>query len=75
MADFPSYKTTEKTPIAYVRGVKRDALPEEVQGRLEGTDMVYAIADADGKVLALVDDRAKAFTLARMNDFAPVSAH
>lgn len=75
MTDFPSYRSTETHPIAYVRTVKRADLPEEVQSRLEGREELYAIANAEGEVLALVDDRAKAFVLARMNDFSPVSVH
>ncbi len=75
MTDFASYKGDDKTPIVYVKVVKRDELPEEVQTQIADMEAVYSISNADGQVLALTDDRTKAFALARMNDLSPVSVH
>lgn len=75
MTDFASYKSTEKQPIAYVRAVRPEDLPAEVRDRTTGMAALYAVATSEGQVLALTDDRTKAFVLARMNDFSPVSVH
>ena len=61
--------------IVYVRPVKVDDLPAEVQAHAGGLTTVYALHDADGDRLALVRDRALAFALARQNDMAPVNVH
>lgn len=75
MADYPSFNDTGGKPIAYVRTVRSADLPDDVRAEMGDAKAVYAIHAADGKVLALVDDRSKAFMLARMNEFAPVSVH
>ncbi|MEN9409015.1 MAG: hypothetical protein RL216_989 [Pseudomonadota bacterium] len=61
--------------IVYVRPVKVDDLPAEVQAHAGGLKTIYALHDADGDRLALVRDRALAFALARQNDMAPVNVH
>lgn len=61
--------------IVYVRPVKVDDLPAEVQAHAGGLKTIYALHDADGDRLALVRDRAMAFALARQNDMAPVNVH
>ncbi len=63
------------TRIVYVRPVKVDDLPAEVQAHAGGLKTIYALHDADGDRLALVRDRALAFALARQNDMAPVNVH
>ena len=75
MADFPSFKDVGGVPIVYVRSVKVDELPEPMREEAEGLETVYAVANSDGQVLALVDDRDRAFMLARMNELQPVSVH
>ncbi|MEM9431234.1 MAG: DUF1150 family protein [Pseudomonadota bacterium] len=75
MTDVPSYSPKDTHPIVYVRAVKRGDLPQDMRDRIEGLENLYAVSSAEGEVLALVDDRAKAFVLARMNDFQPVSVH
>lgn len=61
--------------IVYVRAVKVEDLPEEVQEQAEGLDQLYAVCDTSGERLALVKDRAMAFVLARQNDMSPVTVH
>lgn len=62
------------SPLAYVREVRSDeiggfgALPP-------GVTHLYAVHDESGRRLAVFDDRAAAFAIARQNSFAPVSAH
>ena len=64
-----------ETRIVYVRPVRVDELPPEVQAQVGGLTTVYALHDADGDRLALVRDRKLAFALARQNDMAPVNVH
>lgn len=64
-----------ETRIVYVRPVRVDELPPEVQAQVGGLTTVYAVHDADGDRLALVRDRKLAFALARQNDMAPVNVH
>lgn len=64
-----------ETRIVYVRPVRVDHLPPEVQAQVGGLKTVYAVHDADGDRLALVRDRKLAFALARQNDMAPVNVH
>lgn len=61
--------------IVYVRPVKVDDLPADIQAHAGGLKTIYALHDADGDRLALVRDRALAFALARQNDMAPVNVH
>lgn len=61
--------------IVYVRRVKAEDLPEELQERLEGIDTLYAVHNGDGERLALVKDRQLAFVLARQHDLSPVTVH
>ena len=64
-----------ETRIVYVRPVRVDDLPPEVQAQVGGLKTVYAVHDAGGDRLALVRDRRLAFALARQNDMAPVNVH
>lgn len=61
--------------IVYVRSVKAEDLPDEVRDQVGGLKTLYAVHNAEGARLALVKDRAMAFSLARQNDMAPVTAH
>ena len=61
--------------IVYVRPVRVDSLPDEVQQQAQGLDELYAVHSPDGNRLALVRDRKLAFMVARQNDMAPVSVH
>ena len=59
----------------YVRPVAVDDLPREVRDAAMGATQLYALHTSRGERLALVKDRAMAFTLARQNDLAAVSVH
>ncbi|AZY94076.1 MULTISPECIES: DUF1150 family protein [Paracoccus] len=59
----------------YIRQVAAATLPRDVQDQLPGVQTLYAVHDTDGERLALVQDRALAFTLARENELRPVSVH
>lgn len=59
----------------YVRQVATATLPRDIRDRLPAVAVMYAVHDADGERLALVQDRSLAFTLARQNDLVPVSVH
>ena len=61
--------------IVYVRKVAVKDLPQEVQDQAGGLDSVYAVHRANGQQLALVQNRAMAFVLARQNDLSPVTVH
>ncbi len=79
MTDFPSLPAEDKTAfgekrIVYVREVKTADLPEEIRTQTS-LDHLYAIHAPDGRVLALVPERAQAFVVARQNEFSPVSVH
>ena len=61
--------------IVYVRSVKVDDLPEDVQQQAEGLETLYAVHNVEGERLALVRDRALAFVLAKQYDMEPVAVH
>lgn len=65
----------QENPIAYVRPVKVAELPAEMQKRVGGLSVIWAVHGEDGAQLALVADRILAFRLARENDLAPVNVH
>ncbi len=65
----------EDESLAYIRLVPRESLPDELRDAAGGIKAIYGIHDAEGKILALVDDRKKAFLMARMNELHPVSVH
>ena len=72
--DFPAGKSR----IVYVRPVAVSDLPDlpaDVRAQLGETEVIYSVNADDGERLALVADRALAFTLAKAHDFAPVSTH
>ncbi|PJF07805.1 DUF1150 family protein [Pseudorhodobacter sp. MZDSW-24AT] len=64
-----------QSPIVYVRPVTVAELPEELREQIGDVETVYSVHRPDGERLALVRDRNLAFSLARQNDLAPVSAH
>lgn len=62
-------------PIVYVRAVKVDELPQDMQAQAGGLETLYAVHNAEGERLALVRDRKLAFLLARQHDMEPVTVH
>ena len=71
---FPEAKQTAER-IVYVREVAVADLPSAVQDKAGDFEHLYSVHDAEGQRLALVADRELAFSLARDNDYAPVSVH
>ncbi|UYV36339.1 DUF1150 domain-containing protein [Rhodobacteraceae bacterium D3-12] len=69
------FETDTPANIVYVRKVAVKDLPQEVQAEVPDLDSVYSVHRADGAQLALVHDRALAFSLARQHDLAPVTVH
>lgn len=69
------FQANDERAIVYVRAVKVDELPEEVRDQAEGLETIYAVHNAEGEQLALVRDRALAYSLARQNDMKPVAVH
>lgn len=65
----------EDESLAYIRLMPKESLPEELRDTPLPDRPIYGIHDADGKILALVDDRKRAFQMARMNELHPVSVH
>lgn len=61
--------------IVYVRPVPVADLPAEVQVEIGDVVTVYSVHRSDGEQVALVADRALAFTLARQHEMVPVSVH
>ena len=66
---------TSGKPIVYIRPVSPADLPEDVRAQVGNAREVYAIMDEDGGPVAIARDRALAFSLARVNELAPVSVH
>lgn len=60
-------------PIVYIRSVNKNELSNAKEIAADGP--FYAIHDAEGRPLALFDDRAAAFVLARSQNMRPVSVH
>ena len=75
MSSYPYLAMTEQDQIVYVRQVDRSALPREMRRQTKGMEEVYSICDGDGMLLAFVDDREKAFRVARLHEKFPVSVH
>ena len=61
--------------FVYVRPVKVADLPEELRKQAGDLTELYAVQNAEGERLALVNDRKLAFLLARQHDLAPVTVH
>ena len=61
--------------IVYVREVLVADLPDALREEVGDVETVFSVHRGDGARLALVRDRALAFTLARQNDLAPVNVH
>lgn len=70
-----NFDAGSEAKIVYVRKVAVKDLPLEVQSQIDDLDDVYSVHRANGEQLALVDNRALAFDLARQHDFAPVTVH
>lgn len=70
-----AFQTETDQEIVYVRPVKVNELPNEMQRQAVGLETIYAVHNSDGEQLALVRDRALAYALARQHDMQPVAVH
>ena len=75
MTEYKNIPGSESQRIVYIRPVRTDTLPDEIRLQTGGIEELYAIHGPNGERLALVRDRAQAFTVARMNEYEPVSVH
>jgi len=75
MSSDPTLTHGAEDQIVYVRSLDRASLPKDIRRKTKGMDLVWSIHDADGHVLALVDNREKAFRVARAHERQPVSVH
>lgn len=69
------YNFKDTGNLAYIRLVDPSSLPAQVREKTAGMTEIWSIHNGEGVVLALVDDRKKAFNVARMNEMHPVSVH
>ena len=61
--------------LVYIKTVAVTELPLDLQ-RQVGTDKtLYAVHKADGERVAVVENRALAYSLARDNDLTPMTLH
>lgn len=61
--------------LVYVREVAVADLPEDMQEEADGQETLFALHNADGERLAVVKERGMAYSLARENDYSPVTVH
>lgn len=61
--------------MVYVREVLVADLPDALREEIGDIETVFSVNRPDGARVALVRDRALAFTLARQHDLAPVNVH
>jgi hypothetical protein len=66
---------TDEQQIVYVREVQVADLPDDLREEIGDIETVFSVNRPDGARVALVRDRALAFTLARQHDLAPVNVH
>ncbi len=61
--------------IVYVREVQVADLSDDLREEIGDIETVFSVHRPDGERVAIVRDRALAFTLARQHDLAPVNVH
>lgn len=74
MKSFDALPESERQ-IVYVREMLVADLPDALRAEVGDVETVFSVHRPDGERVALVRDRALAFTLARQNDLAPVNVH
>lgn len=70
-----NFPMPENERTVYIRTVRREELPAELQAQVAPDTPLYAIHARDGSCLALAKNRHLAFALARSNEMSPVSVH
>ena len=70
--DFSHFDTDD---LVYIKTVEMTELPLDLQRQLGSDKTLYAVHKADGERVAVVENRALAYSLARDNDLTPMTLH
>ena len=70
--DFSHFDTDD---LVYIKTVAVTELPLELQRQVGPDKTLYAVHKADGERVAVVENRALAYSLARDNDLTPMTLH
>ena len=70
--DFSHFDTDD---LVYIKTVAVTELPLDLQRQVGPDKTLYAVHKADGERVAVVDNRALAYSLARDNDLTPMTLH
>ena len=70
--DFSHFDTDD---LVYIKTVAVTELPLDLQRQVGPDKTLYAVHRADGERVAVVENRALAFSLARDNDLTPMTLH
>ena len=70
--DFSHFDTDD---LVYIKTVAVTELPLDLQRQVEPDKTLYAVHKADGERVAVVENRALAYSLARDNDLTPMTLH
>jgi hypothetical protein len=70
--DFSHFDTDD---LVYIKTVAVTELPLDLQRQVGPDKTLYAVHKADGERVAVVENRALAYSLARDNDLTPMTLH
>ncbi|HBS37582.1 MAG TPA: DUF1150 domain-containing protein [Rhodobacteraceae bacterium] len=70
--DFSHFDTDD---LVYIKTVEVTELPLNLQRQVGSDKTLYAVHKADGERVAVVENRALAYSLARDNDLTPMTLH
>jgi len=70
--DFSHFDTDD---LVYIKTVAVTELPLDLQRQVGSDKTLYAVHKADGERVAVVENRALAYSLARDNDLTPMTLH
>ena len=70
--DFSHFDTDD---LVYIKTVAVTELPLDLQRQVGPDKTLYAAHKADGERVAVVENRALAYSLARDNDLTPMTLH
>ena len=70
--DFSHFDTDD---LVYIKTVEVTELPLDLQRQVGSDKTLYAVHKADGERVAVVENRALAYNLARDNDLTPMTLH
>jgi hypothetical protein len=70
--DFSHFDTDD---LVYIKTVEVSELPLNLQRQVGSDKTLYAVHKADGERVAVVENRALAYSLARDNDLTPMTLH